>query len=201
MQPLIVRTLAWLCAGFMLAACSTTTDFLGKVKDAALEAVGAKVPDVPIDQPRIPRKVTLTIHPGENLNAGKGPDPLSLIVRVYKVQDAVGFMQAPYESFVPSAKDKDATSSEFVEIRELQLVPGKKVESTESIPRDVPYIGVVALFQSPSPNRWHYVFRADQAESSGLVLGAHACALTVTRGVPQESVVPNPAALSVTQCP
>ena len=201
MQLSIVRLVCLLCAALALAACSTTTEFLGKVKDAALEAVGAKTPEVPVDQPRIPRKVALTIYPGENLNAGKGKDPLSLIVRVYKVQDAAGFMQAPYESFVPSTKDKDAAAGEFVEIREVQLVPGRRVESTESLPRDTPYIGVVALFQSPAPNRWHYVFRAEQAESSGIVLGAHACALTVTRGTPQESVVPDPSALADTQCP
>ncbi len=201
MHRLIVRAIPWVFVGLQLGGCSTTGEFLGKVKDAALEAVGAKAPEIPIDQPRIPRKITLTIHPGENLNAGKDGQPLSLILRVYKVQNAIGFMQAPYESFVPSAKDKDAASSEFVEVRELQLVPGHKVESIESIARDTPYIGVVALFRTPAPNRWHFVFRTDQADETGIVLGAHACALTVTRGQPQESVIADPASLAATLCP
>ena len=46
------------------------------------------------------------------------------------------------------------------------------------------YIGVVALFRAPAPQRWKYAFSAEAAQKTGITLGAHACSLSVSMGAP-----------------
>lgn len=201
MLSFFVRAIAGiaLCQG--LVACSTTIELVGKATDSALEAVGVKKPEAAVDLPKVPRKVNVQFHPGENLNAGQTEQPLALVVRVYKLRDATAFVRLPYETFSSPVREKEALGADLADVREIQLVPGRKVESIETVARDAPYLGVVALFHAPAPNRWHFAFRAEDAEKSGIVIGAHACALSVTRGAPHDPAVVDPSTLAGMQCP
>ena len=43
-------------------------------------------------------------------------------------------------------------------------------------------LGIVALFRSPAAQRWKFAFNTEKNEKSGIVIGLHACAMTVTSG-------------------
>ncbi|MFZ2296798.1 MAG: type VI secretion system lipoprotein TssJ, partial [Aquabacterium sp.] len=94
------------------------------------------------------------------------------------------FLQAAPDTFGDPTKEKEVLGDDLVSVREVQLIPGKPYETTEKVPRDVRYVGIVGLFRAPATNRWRYAFSTASAERSGLTLGAHACAISVQAGEP-----------------
>jgi type VI secretion system protein VasD len=184
-------TRGWLlvAAATLLAGCQsadTLKDGMGGVKDKALEAIGFKkpvLPEVP-EAAKPARKMALRVGASESLNVDPAGRSLSLVVRVYKLRSAGAFLNAPYEAFGNVAKEREALGDEMIETREVQLVPGKEQSITERWARDAGYVGVVALFRAPSPQRWRYAFSVAGSEASGIVLGAHACSLSVAVGTP-----------------
>jgi type VI secretion system protein VasD len=161
--------------------------FLGSMGDTALSAVGLKKPDVP-DAASIPDsalpdwRVTWRIFASDSLNVNDNGQPLALVLRLYKLKSPDAFLQAPADTFGDPAKEKVALGDDLVAARELQLLPGQHYEATDKVTRDARYVGVVALFRNPAPNRWRYAFSASGAETTGLSLGAHACAMSVQTG-------------------
>jgi len=173
----------------LLLGCQSTEgvkEGIGGVKDKALEAIGFKKPTLPeVPETAKPaRKVNLRVSASESLNVDPSGRSLSLIVRVYKLRSAGAFLNAPYEAFGNVAKEREALGDEMIETRELQLVPGKEQTIAERWARDAGFVGVVALFRSPAPQRWRYAFSVAGSEVEGIVLGAHACSLSVARGEP-----------------
>lgn len=187
--------LLWISCTLLLTVggCSATKvadEALGEATKSLLEKTGLKKPEIKTPEVpqaealRLPRTVALRVHAGAELNHDTQRQPLSLVVRLYKLKSASAFQQAPYETFVDSAREKQALGDDLVESRELMLVPGQKLEVKEKVPREAAFLGVVALFHSPAPQRWKLVFDAQAAEKTGLVLGAHGCSLTVPHGTP-----------------
>jgi type VI secretion system protein VasD len=187
---------AWLLTALCLAlgGCAATKvadDTLGDLTKNLLESTGLKKPDPPkppevpqAEALRLPRKVALRVHAGPELNHDANRKPLSLVLRIYKLKNTSAFLQAPYEAFAVPGRDKESLGEDVLEMRELTLVPGQRYEADEKVPRDAAAVGVVALFNAPAPQRWKFAFDAGAAERSGLVIGAHGCALTVARGTP-----------------
>jgi type VI secretion system protein VasD len=175
------------------AAVKVADDTLGDMTKSALEAAGLKKPDLPpvpdlpqVEALRLPRKVNLRISAGAQLNHDAQDRPLSLVLRIYKLKSAAAFLSAPYEAFGSQDSEKSLLGSDILDVREVTLVPGQQYRTDEQVPRDAAALGVVALFNAPTPQRWRFAFDAERAEKSGLVIGAHGCALTVTQGAPLE---------------
>ncbi len=189
--------LAALCiASAGCAATKVADETLGDLTKNLLESTGLKKPEAPklpevpqAEALRLPRKVALRVHAGRELNHDANQKPLSLVLRIYKLKSTAAFLQAPYEAFAMPGRDKDVLGEDLIEMRELTLVPGQRYEVEEKVPRDAAAMGVVALFHAPAAQRWKYAFDAKSAERSGLVLGAHGCALTVAQGAPVEAQV------------
>jgi len=164
--------------------------YLGELGDKALTAVGLKKPEVPEmpEMPNVPdsalpdRRILWRVFASGSLNVTDSGQPLALVVRLYKLKSPDAFLQAPYETFGDAAKEKTALNDDLVSVRELQLIPGQRFESTDKVARDARYVGIVALFRNPTKGRWRYAFSAAAAEKSGLSLGAHACAMSVQVG-------------------
>ena len=72
----------------------------------------------------------------------------------------------------------------MVESREVVLTPGQHYEVVETLTPNVNHLAVVALFRAPDAQRWRFVFDAKAAAKSGITMGAHACALSVSIGEP-----------------
>ncbi|MEN4922153.1 type VI secretion system lipoprotein TssJ [Achromobacter spanius] len=163
----------------------------------AMEMAGLKKPE------NAPVEVKLAIHAGENLNAGGG-QAMAVVTKIYYLKNPEQFQRAPLTQLIDTAGEKAALGESLLGARELTLTPGQRYETVEKVPKQADYIAVAGLFYAPAPMRWKYVFKVEDAEDSGIVLGAHACALTVATGNPTLPVgIPSydPSRLSGVQCP
>lgn len=176
--------LALMLGGF-LGGCGTTSSG-GGLLDKTLGLVGLQTVDsaaaAPISpellKPAAPTKMPLRIHASDQLNSDGAKRPLSLVIKVYKLKAYEDFMRAPYDAFAQAPYKGD----EVVSSRELVLLPGQRYEVEEALPKDAAYLGVVALFKSPEPYRWRFVFDLASSAKEGVTLGAHQCALSVSQG-------------------
>ena len=163
--------------------------YLGGLGKKALEATGLKKPEVP-ELPKVPdsalpdRRLTWRIHASPSLNVTEQGQSLALLTRLYRLRSPDAFLQAAPDTFGDPTKEKEVLGDDLVSVREVQLIPGKPYDTTEKVPRDVRYVGIVGLFRAPATNRWRYAFSTASAERSGLTLGAHACAISVQAGEP-----------------
>ncbi len=173
--------------------------------DQTLQAVGLQRPQpqiptqdgmldaVPKGLPAAMRKVTLRLHAGDVLNTDASGRSLSVVARIYKLRDKVAFEEAPYAAFqeLKSGKAPDF-AADIVAVREVVLTPGKQYDVVETVGSEAPYFAVVTLFRAPSPQRWRFVFDSKAASTTGVTLGVHACALSVSAGqaldVPPETL-------------
>lgn len=193
-----VRTCILLSSIFLIA-CSivrTTTD---KVAQIALEAGGAKIPT---SSPRAfsVKTVWIRIDAAKNLNADDDGRGLSTIVRIYKLKDKNGFLSAPYAIFGHTEREKLAFGNDLMDVRELILAPGQRIELAEKMTDEIAYLGVATLFRSPEITRWRFVFPTTEAESSGVTLGVHACAMTATSLAPSGMALNDVSLLSSVKC-
>ncbi|MCE7032264.1 type VI secretion system lipoprotein TssJ [Lysobacter sp. GX 14042] len=162
--------LALACAG--LCACATGGGGVRQAMDTALQKVGLQ------DAAPQPRQVQLRLHAGDNLNAGTGPQPLSLVVRVYQLRDRTRFEQAAFEVFVDEQRERDVLGGDVLAVTEFLLAPGQRHEVLEQLPAEGRHLGVVALFRQPAPVRWRLTFDPAAAAPAGITVGLHACAMT-----------------------
>lgn len=158
-------------AGLLLGACAAGGG-VRQAMDSTLQRVGLQT-----QAPR-PLQVPLHLHAGDNLNAGTGARPLSLVVRVYQLRDRTRFEQAPFEVFVDEQREIDMLGGDVLAVTEFLLAPGQRHEVLEQLPVEGRHLGVVALFRQPAPVRWRLVFDPAAAGPAGITVGLHACAMT-----------------------
>lgn len=147
-----------------------------------LAALGLRKPP-PIPEAQLPpRKVALHLHAAPRLNVDRRGQALALLVRVYKLRDRAAFDSAPYAAFLSAQTEREALGADLVDVKEVTLVPGQRLDLDEQLARDAGWLGVVALFHAPAERRWRVAFAAADAEQGGVTLGLHACALSVGSG-------------------
>jgi type VI secretion system protein VasD len=162
-----------------------TPDSLSSAKDSANAANdSAAAAKEELAKLPVKRDVTLRIHAGRLLNADATGRPLSLVTRIYKLRSTAQFTQASYAMFAAADATKQPFAEDVISMNEIVLAPGQKYEVVESLPLDVSHLAVVALFRAPDEQRWRFVFETKAASASGLTLGAHGCALSVSEGAP-----------------
>jgi type VI secretion system protein VasD len=176
----------------LLAGCAAGVSVLGAAASTALQAVGVGKPDVP-DSQKPPRDIGLTLYAASNLNAANDRRPLALVVRLYTLKDPTSFQQAPFDTFTDPAKEKSALGADLLGVREVTLIPGQRYNVTEKVSREAQAFGVVALFRDPAIQRWKFAFDPGKSEKSGIMIGLHNCAMTVTNGtvIPSQQGMPS----------
>lgn len=208
------RGIVWLAVVVGLSACATASR-IGDLASAPLEYVGlmkssaddakdtaqqAKDAKEAAQRAAI-RNVKLSLFAGQNLNTDASGQSLALVVRIYTLRDAVALQQAPYPTFTSPERETAALGSDIIKSREVVLIPGQRIDATQDIGPDVNAIAVVALFHDPAPSRWRLVFNLKEAAKEGIVIGANACALTVTSGLSGSDAEGRPLQLLPPQCP
>jgi type VI secretion system protein VasD len=184
----------------LLAGCAS-----GGMVDKGMELVGLKKPELPagleteLQKIELQRKVTLRIHAGQLLNTDAAGRPLSLVARVYKLRSTSQFNQATYAMFTAAGTEKSAFAEDVISVQEIVLTPGQKYEVVETLPTSTTHLAVVALFRVPDSQRWRFVFETRAAAKTGITVGAHACALSVSQGEPVD-VQPDTLRLAGVQC-
>lgn len=174
----------------------------GSIATAALQLAGMpKQPELP-DAQKPPRTVPLKLHAAANLNAGPGSQALSLAVRVYKLRQPATFQQLHFDVFLDADAERAALGKDLLEVREVMLIPGQQVAMQEKVTREAPFIGVVALFRAPAPQRWQLVFPAAEAEKAGVTVSLSACAISAGSGAaPLATAADAGKSPSVARCP
>lgn len=132
--------------------------------------------------PETVRDVAIRLHAASALNLDSRGSPLAVVARVYKLRQQVAFQQAPYDTFLNTQKEKDALGADLIDVKEVMLVPGQRYEVVEKLGRDAAFVGVVALFHSPAPQRWRLVYPTADAAVGGITVGVHGCALSSGAG-------------------
>lgn len=175
----------------LLGGCAAGVPMLGAAANAVLQASGLGKPDVP-DAQKPPRNVGLTLFAAPNLNAADDKRPLALVVRLYALKDPTSFQQAPFDAFTDPAKEKTVLGGDLLSVREVTLIPGQRYAVTEKVSREAQAFGIVALFRQPAMQRWKFAFDPAKSEKSGIMIGLHNCAMTVTNGtvIPPEQGLP-----------
>jgi type VI secretion system protein VasD len=177
--------LVWRYAGAvtLCAALAGCAGAAGSLASVAMELTGLKKPPPEqADALKPARNVALRLHAGASLNTTPSGQSLALVVRIYKLRQPGAFQQAPYDSFLSAAKEKELMGADLLEVKEVLLIPGQHYDSVEKVSREAYFIGVVALFRAPSEQRWRLAFNAADAEKTGITLGLHGCALSVGTG-------------------
>lgn len=191
MNPHVTRYALPLAACILLGGCAAAVPLLGSAGSAALQMVGVGKPDVP-DSQKPPRNLGLTLYAAQNLNAANDNRPLALVVRLYALKDPTSFQQAPFDRFTDPTKEKTALGADLLSVREITLIPGQHYNATEKVSREAQAFGVVALFRDPALQRWKLTFDPAKSEKSGIIIGLHNCAMTVTGGtvIPSQQGMP-----------
>ncbi|SDH88319.1 type VI secretion system lipoprotein TssJ [Paraburkholderia phenazinium] len=186
-----IRYASLLAACTILAGCAAALPVLGSAASAALQATGLSKPDVP-DAQKPPRNIGLTLYAAQNLNAATDQKPLALVVRLYVLKDPTSFQQAPFDAFTDPDKEKSTLGGDLLGVREVTLIPGQRYTVTEKVSREAQAFGIVALFRDPAMQRWKFAFDPAKSEKSGIMIGLHNCAMTVTNGtvIPPEQGLP-----------
>ena len=135
------------------------------------------------------RQVAVRIHAGQVLNTDTSGRSLAVIVRLYALRGTSQFAQATYAAIAAGTPDRPFTNPDVVSSKEIVLVPGQKYEMLEGLPAEASHLAVVALFRSPDPQRWRFVFDSRAAARTGITVGVHGCALSVAVGEPVDAHV------------
>ena len=168
--------LAWLPGCAALGAVGAAASAIDRVMDVSgmgkgRDAEGSK-----------PVEVAMKIHAGERLNASSNGQPLSLVLRVYTLRSPERLKALAYARLSAPDGEREALGEDLVAVRELVLIPGKSYEIVLKVPGEAGTIGVTGLFRAPHADRWKLAFDARKSADSGIVIGAHACALTASAG-------------------
>ena len=172
----------------LLSGCGGKDALMNKTAEAQLQQL----------QQQQPRKVTVHLHAATRLNVDARGQPLALLVRIYKLRQRGAFAQAPYAAFLSQQAEREALGADLLEVSEVTLVPGQRLDLDQLLAREAGYVGVVALFRAPARQGWRTTFAAADAEKAGITLGLHACALSVGAGAGASGEAPPP--LSLVRC-
>lgn len=184
-----------LAVGWFFVVCVTAGCAAGGLVDKSLEFVGIKAPEnldaakdnaasikEGVNKLPVNRDVTLRIHAGQTLNTDPTGRALSVVTRIYKLRSTAQFSQATYAMFASNDPARTAFAEDVVSVDEVVLKPGQKYEVVETLPLNVTNIAVVTLFRSPDALRWRFMFDTKAAAKTGITIGAHACAMSVSEG-------------------
>lgn len=174
----LAQILGMMVISLSLSGCASSAASIAT--SVVLTAMGVKK-----DQgPPPPKNVVVQVDTANNLNADAQGKGLSVVFRIYKLRDAAAFKQAPSEKLLDPESAKAILGPDLLESKEELLIPGQHYQFKEKVDSQNGYLGIAVFFRKPHPQRWKLVVaNNDLAESSPLILGAHACALNVTSGL------------------
>lgn len=113
-----------------------------------LGGFGCGKPKIPCPLPSI--KIAVEGEATSTINRDANGDPLSVVVRVYHLEDKAEFAKLTFDLITSGRTDQELLGADFISRFEFVIVPGTK------------YIGVVAFFRKPDPNCWRYLVSMEQ---------------------------------------
>lgn len=146
-----------------------------------LEATGVVKKDGS-DPNKRTKDLSIKVFGGNQLNTTQDGQSLSLVVKVYILRSPERLASLTYPQITSTESEKEALGEELVSVREIIVIPGKSYDLVLKVPGEANTIGVVGMFRAPYGSRWKLAFDAKQSFDAGIIVGAHACALTASQG-------------------
>jgi len=167
----------------LLSGCAQVSalQMAGTAVGMVLEATGVTKKDNG-DQSKITKDLPIRIFAGDQLNLTSNGKPLSLVIKIYVLRSSERLKTLTYPQITSTESEKEALGDELISVREIILLPGKSYDAVLKIPGDATTIGVVGMFRAPYSSRWKLAFDSKQSFDSGITIGAHACALSASKG-------------------
>jgi len=180
-----------LCLVALLSGCAGASgvQMAGTAIGVILEASGVLKRDS--DPSRRFKELSVRLVAGNELNTTADGISMSMVAKVYVLRSAERLASLTYEQISTAESDKLLFGEDLVSVRELVLIPNKAHDIKLSVPGDATTIAVVGLYRAPYANRWRVAFDAQKSLSSGIVVGAHACALSASAGTLLSQISPD----------
>ena len=172
-----------LAASLALSGCVTAAavQVVGTAFNVVRESSGLKSGEKAASNAA--RELPIRLNAGEVVNATEDGESLALLVRVYQLRHDAAFARLAYFQAGQNEEEARVLGKDLIAVRELTLLPGKSVTLDENVPAEAKVIGVIALFRSPSQERWKMAFNTEASASEGISLGFHACSISLGSGV------------------
>jgi type VI secretion system protein VasD len=167
----------------LLSGCSSMSgvQLAGTAIGIVLEATGVIKKDGS-DPNKRTKDLSIKVFGGNQLNTTQDGQSLSLVVKVYILRSPERLASLTYPQIISTESEKEALGEELVSVREITVIPGKSYDLVLKVPGEANTIGVVGMFRAPYGSRWKLAFDAKRSFDTGIVIGAHACALTASQG-------------------
>lgn len=167
----------------LLAGCSTTSgiQLAGTAVGLVLEATGVIKKDTGDPSKKL-TDLSLRVFAGEQLNTTSDGKSLSLVLKIYILRSPERLKMLTYPEISTPESEKEALGDSLISVREITIIPGKSYDIQLKIPGEATTIGVVGMFRAPFSYRWKLAFDTKNSFDTGIIVGAHACALTASKG-------------------
>lgn len=176
----------------LLAGCSSmsSVQLAGTAIGMVLEATGVIKKDSG-DPSKKTTDLSIRVFAGEQLNTTSDGESLSLVMKVYTLRSPERLKTLTYPQISTTESEKEGFGEELISVREITVIPGKSYDLVLKVPGDATTIGIVGMFRAPYSYRWKLAFDAKSSFKSGIITGAHACALTASEGGRVKEISPS----------
>jgi len=162
----------------------------GTAVGAVMEATGVIKKD-PGDLSKKMTDLSVKIYGGEQLNTTSDSKSLSLVMKIYILKSPERLKSLTFPQIASTESEKEGLGEELISVREITVLPGKFYDLQLKVPGDATTIGIVGLFRAPYSYRWKLAFDAKKSFDAGIIVGAHACALTASKGALLSDISPD----------
>ncbi len=159
----------------------STMQMAGTAIGIVLEATGVIKKDGS-DPNKRTKDLSIKVFGGRQLNTTQEGQSLSLVVKIYILRSPERLASLTYPQITSAEGEKEALGEELLGVREIIVIPGKSYDLVLKVPGEANTIGVVGMFRAPYGSRWKLAFDAKPSFDTGIIIGAHACALTASQG-------------------
>lgn len=194
-RVLFLTPAAILAVSVLVSGCASSA--AGIATNIVLTAMGVK--NDPASTP--PKNVSLQVYAADSLNADSDGKGLSAVMRIYKLKDATAFNQASIQSLADTERARQFLGADLIEVKEHLLLPGQRYQFQEKVDAKNGFLAIAIQFRNPHPQRWKLAMsNTDIKENTPIVIGAHACAINVTSGLPERNELDTKFLVSIAPC-
>jgi type VI secretion system VasD/TssJ family lipoprotein len=102
-----------------------------------------------------PEPMRVSLQASQRLNPGEKGEALATVVRLYQLKASGKLTGASFDELLDH--DHDALADDFLNVQEVTINPGDKLDPPMVRHADAAYVAAVALFRQPAGTTWRAV--------------------------------------------
>lgn len=151
-------TLFLVSAGALAASCSH-----GPPPPASAPGGSPPRGDPPPQACTSPEPLRVTVGASRLINPGERGEALPVLVRLYQLKATSKFQEATVDELLD--RDKEVLGAELVDMSEVTVNPGDRLQPAVTRNRDARFLAAVALFRKPSGGTWRVIAKLPPADA------------------------------------